>query len=257
MNAQDIVFKRCGCTDEKTGRQLAAHCPHLAEPRHGSWYYAVQVTTVGGRKARYRRGGFPTRESAVAARHAILDGPADQAAAGAWTVARWLRYWLTLAEPHLRPSTLHGYRDHIDRYLIPSLGRITLADLTGKRLQACFSLLARQRTRNGTMIAASTVDRVRATLRSALNAAVREGLIASNPLAQVRLDKPVRPHPVIWTDERIEAWRRDGIRPPVAVWTLPQLIAFLKGVEKDRLAALWWLIALRGLRRGEAAALER
>ncbi len=86
-------------------------------------------------------------------------------------MARWLRYWLTLAEPHLRPSTLHGYRDHIDRYLIPSIGRITLADLTGRRLQACFDLLARQRTRNGTVIAASTVDRVRATLRSALNAA--------------------------------------------------------------------------------------
>ena len=258
MNStRDIVFKRCGCTDEKTGRQLAGRCPHLAEPGHGSWYYAVQVTTVGGRKARYRRGGFATREAAAAARQAILDGPADEAAAGAWTVARWLRYWLAQAEPHLRPSTAHGYRDHIDRYLIPSIGRITLADLTGKRLQACFNLLARQRTRNGTPIAASTVDRVRATLRSALNAAVREGLIASNPLAHVRLDKPVRPHPVIWTDERVEAWRRDGIRPPVAVWTLRQLITFLTGVENDRLAALWWLIALRGLRRGEAAALDR
>jgi integrase len=258
MNAKhNIVFKRCGCTDEATGRQLAGHCPHLAEPGHGSWYYAVQVTTIGGRKARYRRGGFATRDAAVAARQAILDGPADEAAAGAWTVARWLRYWLAQAEPHLRPSTLHGYRNHIDRYLIPGIGRITLASLTGKRLQACFSLLSRQRTRKGTPIAASTVDRIRATLRSALNAAVREGLIATNPLAQVRLDKPVRPHPVIWTDERVEAWRRDGIRPPVAVWTLRQLITFLTGVENDRLAALWWLIALRGLRRGEAAALDR
>jgi integrase len=100
-------------------------------------------------------------------------------------------------------------------------------------------------------------DRVRATLRSALNAAVREGLIASNPLAQVRLDKPVRPHPVIWTDERVAAWRRDGVRPPVAVWTLRQLVTFLTGVENDRLAALRWLIAPRGLRRGEAAALDR
>jgi hypothetical protein len=41
------------------------------------------------------------------------------------------------------------------------------------------------------------------------------------------------------------------------VWTLRQLITFLAGVENDRLAALWWLIALRGLRRGEAAALDR
>jgi hypothetical protein len=41
-------------------------------------------------------------------------------------------------------------------------------------------------------------------------------------------------NPVIWTDERVEAWRRDGIRPPVAVWTLRQLITFLIGVENDR-----------------------
>jgi integrase len=73
----------------------------------------------------------------------------------------------------------------------------------------------------------------------------------------VRLDKPARSHPVIWTDERVAAWRRDGIRPPVAVWTLRQLVTFLTEVENDRLAALWWLIALRGLRRGEAAALDR
>ena len=26
---------------------------------------------------------------------------------------------------------MHSYRDHIDRYLIPSIGRITLADLSG------------------------------------------------------------------------------------------------------------------------------
>jgi hypothetical protein len=80
-------------------------------------------------------------------------------------------------------------------------------------MQACFDLLARQRTTNGAPIAPSTVDRIRATLRSALNAAVREGLNATNPLAQVRLARPVRPHPVIWTDERVAAWRRDGIRP--------------------------------------------
>jgi hypothetical protein len=51
-SARNIVFKRCGCTNEQTSRQLAGRCPHLAESGHGSWYYAVQVTTVGGRKAR-------------------------------------------------------------------------------------------------------------------------------------------------------------------------------------------------------------
>ena len=31
---RDSVFKRCGCTDPNTGRQLAGHCPHLADPEH-------------------------------------------------------------------------------------------------------------------------------------------------------------------------------------------------------------------------------
>ena len=52
MNStRDIVFKRCGCTDKRTGRQLAGRCPHLAEAKHGSWCCAVQVSAVGGRKA--------------------------------------------------------------------------------------------------------------------------------------------------------------------------------------------------------------
>ena len=51
---------------------------------------------------------------------------------------------------------------------------------------------------------------------------------------QVRLAWPVRPHPVIRTDERVAAWQHDGIRPPVAVRTLRQLTSFLLGVENDR-----------------------
>jgi integrase len=193
----------------------------------------------------------------LAARQAVLDAPAEQSTARAWTVARWLRYWLTLIEPNLRPSTVHAYRDHTDRYLIPLLGRLTLADLTSQRLQSCFNVLARRRTGKGAALSAATVDRIRATLRSALNTAVREGLIATNPVRLVRLARPVRPHPVVWTDERVATWRRDGVRPSVAVWTVRQLITFLVGVQHDRLAALWWLVALRGLRRGELAGLYR
>jgi hypothetical protein len=89
---RDIVFKRCGCADETTGRQLAGRCPHLSDSEYGSWLLRRAGHHRERRKARYRRGGFATREAAVAARQAILDGPANQATAGAWTVARWLRY---------------------------------------------------------------------------------------------------------------------------------------------------------------------
>lgn len=38
--------------------------------------------------------------------------------------------------------------------------------------------------------------------------------------------------------------------PAVAVWTVQHLAAFLTAVTAGALYALWWLIALRGLRRG-------
>jgi integrase len=60
----------------------------------------------------------------------------------------------------------------------------------------------------------------------------------------------------VWTDPRVAAWREHGHRFPVAVWTVQQLAAFFGFVADDRLFALWWLIALRGLRRGEAAGLR-
>ncbi|MFG1780617.1 hypothetical protein ACGFIG_29840 [Micromonospora sp. NPDC049048] len=60
----------------------------------------------------------------------------------------------------------------------------------------------------------------------------------------------------MWTDARVAEWKAIGERPVIAVWTAAQLAAFLDFVRDDTLYALWWLIALRGLRRGEAAGLR-
>jgi integrase len=61
---------------------------------------------------------------------------------------------------------------------------------------------------------------------------------------------------VVWSPYRIEAWRRTGERPAVAVWTAAQTAQFLHAIEDQRLYAAYHLIALRGLRRGEAAGLR-
>ena len=65
-----------------------------------------------------------------------------------------------------------------------------------------------------------------------------------------------RPRAVVWSSFRIEAWRRTGERPAVAVWTAAQTAQFLHAIEGHRLYAAYHLIALRGLRRGEAAGLR-
>jgi integrase len=61
---------------------------------------------------------------------------------------------------------------------------------------------------------------------------------------------------VVWSASRIAAWLAVGVCPALAVWTPRQSGRFPKTVRGDRLYALWWLLALRGLRRGEAAALR-
>jgi integrase len=97
---------------------------------------------------------------------------------------------------------------------------------------------------------------VKATLRAALNAAVRAGYLAGNPARHVELPPARRPRAVVWTPERIAAWQETGIRPAVAVWTAAQTAAFLNAVRGHRLYAAFQLIALRGLRRGEACGLR-
>ena len=93
-------------------------------------------------------------------------------------------------------------------------------------------------------------------LRTALNAAARERLIPDNPARYVKLPRGARPHAVVWTRRRVREWKQTGIRPAVAVWTPAQLAQFLSFVGSHRLFAVFHLIAMRGLRRGEACGLK-
>jgi integrase len=99
----------------------------------------------------------------------------------------------------------------------------------------------------------STCQRIRSTLRAALNSAIAQQLITFNPAAHVELEAGRRPKAQVWTEERIAHWERTGEKPSaVMVWTPVQTGAFLDHAACDRLYGLFHLIAFRGLRRGEA-----
>jgi hypothetical protein len=68
MDSNGGVLKRCGCRDPRTGRLLGTCCPALPERGHGSWYFDCAVAGLQGRRERVRRGGYPTRREALAAR---------------------------------------------------------------------------------------------------------------------------------------------------------------------------------------------
>jgi len=91
------------------------------------------------------------------------------------TTDEWLDRWLE-SRVSLRASTARSYAAHIQGYLTPYLGSIPLAALTAADVQAMFSAVVRDETALGRPVSAATLHRIHATLRAALNGAVRTGL---------------------------------------------------------------------------------
>ncbi|XVQ09346.1 tyrosine-type recombinase/integrase [Spirillospora sp. CA-255316] len=248
------MYRRCGCQDRHSGQALGSRCPRLTGERdHGSWYLRLEIGTgPDGRRRRVRRGGYATQQEAEEAL-AQLRSLCEQGD-GLLTVGDWLQYWLAGCTG--AASTIRNYASHVRRYLDPYLGQTLLTELSAPRVQKAFAAMARHRNTWGAPLTGSTLHRIRATLRTALNAAIRHGLISENPAGLVELRKERRQRAVVWTARRVERWQRTGERPVLAVWTAAQTAQFLKAIENHRLYATYHLIALRGLRRGEAGGLR-
>ncbi|MFE2866445.1 tyrosine recombinase XerC [Embleya sp. NPDC059259] len=102
----------------------------------------------------------------------------------------------------------------------------------------------------------TSLHRIKATLRAALNAAITDRKITFNCASHVELEGGEQPDPLKWTPKRVREWRRTGIVPAkVMVWTSDLTIEFLTRAAGHRLYSMWHLIAHRGLRRGEACGL--
>jgi integrase len=188
------------------------------------------------------------------------------------TVADYLNHWLA-GRRTIAASTTRAYNTHVRLYLNPQLGTIRLDKLRRHHIVSLFDTIDE---RNDTIRTArasnnphlrntvtgmkptgpATQQRIRATLRAALNKAISDGLITHNPATLIELASGKPPKPVVWTPARIQRWHTTGQLPsPVMVWT-PELTGeFLDHAIDDELYPLFHLIALRGLRRGEACGL--
>ncbi len=240
------VWKRCPCPPEdlprgRDGRALAC------KRRHGSWSWRLDAGAdpVTGARRRPSRGGYPTREAAEEA----LEAVARELRAGTWTddaaetVGEFLDRWLSRRAPALKRTTADAYRGHVERYLRPELGHLRLRDLRPSHVYALLEVVAGTRDdvhgeRPERPRSAATVHRVRATLRTALAAAVRERKLSWNPARD--LDMP--------REERAQ----------VQPWTPAETGAFLDALTDagERLAPLFHVAAYLGLRRGEVLGLR-
>ena len=139
---------------------------------------------------------------------------------------------------NLALRTVAGYRDRLERHIIPALGHHHLSELKPVTVEAYY----RQSMENGRLngkggLSARSVKQHHAILHAALKDAVRWQMISRNPCDAVQ--PPVFHSPEMRTFDSDEIWR------------------FLGVVKSDypEYYALFYLLLFSGLRRSEALAL--
>lgn len=290
------VYKRCKCRDAD-GKDIGVSCPKLKRadgswnPKHGTWYFALELPPGPGgkRRPRLRRGGYETREAAADARdqaRATLRRGVDPSVKT--MTGKYLTTWLA-GRRDLKPTTRHNYEVSISTYLVPLLGHIELSRLQPEHIADAFAtirewndlLLSGQPVRKYQRhVGPAAMQRIRNVLQSALRDAIKARMIEFNAAKLVSMDPVTSQKPMMWTAERarkfwagyeeaLEAspltrgdraflvWRSVALRPfPVMVWNLSDLGAFLDYAAGHRLSPVFELAAGTGMRRGELCGLR-
>jgi integrase len=188
-----------------------------------------------GARLQTSKAGFPTKGAAQSALQELVRTFMVDVGVHSLTVGEYLETWLA-GKHALKPKTMALYQDLTRLYLVPNLGGIRLLELRAHHLDRMYSAIALGR--RGRPLSPSTIRRVHAVLRSALNTAVKRRLIPYNSANHIELapENPKRPKP----------------------WTPEQCQIFLKHASdtNDRLGSLYQLLLVTGMRRGEAIGLR-
>jgi len=197
--------------------------------------YRIRYSYIGQdgkRRARSEttRGSKRQAEKLLRERLTLIDSGGFAPQSG--SVAEYLRRWLTdYAETNTTPRTVMGYRQKIQADIIPALGAQQLVELRPDHIQAMYSaLLCRG-------LSGRSVYHVHRILRSALNRAVRWGLLIRNPTDQVSPPRPETKELQIWDVETINRFIKFTADHPFgSIWH----VAILTGLRRSELGGLTW-----------------
>jgi integrase len=157
----------------------------------------------------------------------ILDKPpADDP-----TLKSFLDGWMVqFKKGSVTDRTYAGYEYTLKQYVIPYLGKLRLSELTARVIQTAYNQLQEEE------YSPRTIAFAHGLIRDALNQAVVDDLIDSNPTFSTR--RPPRK------------------KKPIKVFTPEQAEAFMKSAKKDPLGILFWFALAVGLRPEEYLALQ-
>jgi integrase len=221
----------------------------------GKWmatvYRGYEQQADGTLKKRANAKCFDTKKQAMAWERGQQNALDD----GSWvpphtkTVSQFLSEWEegALALGPQSERTKESYGELLRLYVLPHLGSVKLATLTKPVVERMAAKLVKQPVTSGgkvlvpkegepvQMLSPVTVRRALAALSVALNAAVAQRLLATNPAQKITLPRAPR--------KRIQWLTRE------------QRAVLIAGSAEDRHGALWHTLADSGLRPGEALGL--
>ena len=160
------------------------------------------------------------------------------------TLAQWLDCWLDeYAAPHLRESTMAGYRSYVEQYIKPLLGNKKMTSITTTDIQRMYTKLKkegriREHPERGRQLAASTVRRIHTMLHRALEDAVRAHIIPNNPADGVTLPRLDHTAKRILTDKELDEFMETIKADPL--WHDFFYTELTTGLRRGEICGLMW-----------------
>ncbi len=214
------------------------------QKRGNVWYYNVRIYDPDTGKPKMKQtsaGQGATKEDAKR----LQRDAEGRVSSGTYvepvklTVSEYLDGWLEDVRPSLKGKSYAGYEQNVRNYLKPSLGKLHLQALRPGVISKALVKLATTGGRDGGALSTRTVDGARRVLRKALNDAVTDGHLVTNPVLLAKMPKDQAP-------------ANDEIR----ILSPAQLKAVLADLEDHWLFTMFRVAAYSGLRRGECVGLR-
>lgn len=153
----------------------------------GQFRYTELVTGLRKRKKLY---GKTKKEVLEAGKKFMREQEKLLERQRAITTASYVQKWLsTVVKPAVRVKTYDRYECAFRRHINPNIGHIPLEHLSRQNLQAFLNKLKNNGSMDGKPLSSRTVNATRRLLKTALDMAVADGLITTNP---VDLTKPFK-----------------------------------------------------------------
>jgi integrase len=194
-----------------------------------------------GRRIQRWRGGFATKKEAEDELAKVLESinTGSYVEPSKLKAGDYLLEWVA-SLGDVRPSTRASYEQNLTKHVKPGIGHLPLQRLTALHLDGLYRSLLQPEKKPGEKLAKPlsprTVQYVHVIVHRALKDAVRKNLLLRNVADAASPPKP----------------QRQEIRR----WAAAELGRFLNAVEDDRLYAAWRMLAMTGMRRGEALGLR-